>query len=245
MHILRFLVVFLIFIHLGVAKEKKAQTQKKKNFKLLTTVMFSTQRVFRGALTWPGAYAFPGIGVELFNKIRLTGPRILFFHKVRPWTFSAGIHYFDDRKPWLRFSGHEEGFRNQRKATINSFVGFKVKFFKHARYELQFHQDLKASKGVYFKSKLSVPIAPFTSLGVTLGYGDSKNNRYVYGPLARAGLGHKDFFARLVIPFLPYGGVWINKFTVVRIHMAQNKNAGYVRSDDRPKVFHSMANWSF
>mgnify|MGYP003607253484 FL=1 len=217
---------------------------KESDWKVSTGLMYSNEKVYRGALVWPAPYIFPLLGIS-YKRLAVNGPS---FNLALPWsklTFNFGVSYFDDNPPLIPLRTHHKDFRNERKSVYDAFVGVSWEILPRTKLSFLSSKALNSHHGFYSALSLQVPLIPFVSAGYTLGHGNGKANRYTYGPEARAGLGHRDFNLNLSLPFLPGKGILITRYTISRIHLSTNKNASYVRSNDRPSTLMSMASWSF
>lgn len=215
-----------------------------RNVKITIGAAYNSDRVYRGAMIWPKATLYPLAGIILYNKFAINGPGVSSMYSLGPLTASIGFRYFDDNEPIFYLEKHNEDYRNQRKASIDLNGSLALRFMPGGRLALAISQGIKGQYGFYTNGSLELPIFPLASAGYSIGYGDTKANRYAYGPEGIAGLGHQDIYFKLTLPFLPWGGRLITRYTFSRIHKTNNKNADYVRGDDKSNTLTIMTMWN-
>lgn len=213
------------------------------NWKFSPGLLYTNEKVYRGALVWPAPSIFPLFGIS-YKRLTINGPG---FNLVMPWsklTFNIGVTYFDDNPPLIPLREHHKDFRNERKSVYDATSGVTWEMLPRTRLSLMASKAINSHNGFYSALNLQIPLIPFVSAGYTLGYADTKANRYAYGPQARAGLGHRDFNFGVNLPFLPGKGMLMARYTVSRIHLSTNKNASYVRANDKPETLLLMTTWT-
>jgi hypothetical protein len=93
--------------------------------------------------------------------------------------------------------------------------------------------------------KVGVPVLPFTQVSYELGWGPKKTLQYLYGPDARGGFSYQQWSLNVVLPFLPWKGVWIHQLALSDIIYDSNARASFVKQDDTNFVYSSFITWQF
>lgn len=223
------------------------------DFKLIPTLVFSSNRSFRGAIIWPSPIlgVFPGFS---YKNIVQTGPGGLTFelYSMDELKFYAAVGYFDDNKPsgpLMRFGKHKSDHRNTRDGTIETTLGFNYKRPRSVNFTFHYIQNyLKKNHQFahYLQANISHPtlVIPFTSLGLGMDYHEKRSAQYSYGPSALRGLGHIEGKISIFLPFLPKGGVLIADYTYSKITNHKNKNAYFVQGQFEFSKISLVSIWS-
>lgn len=210
---------------------------------------YQTSTIHRGAQIWPKNSLMLGPGFLFFDRqLKVFGPNIiysLFPEKDSSIHIDFGVRYFDDNKPLFYFGHHNEDYRNQRKNSLESYTSFSYNFGFKKKFSIGFSisKELIDYEGLYSELKLGAPIAPFTSLSALLSFAEKSSNQYLYGNTAISGVGYSQLGTTIVIPFVPWDGIIINQLNYSWIIKDTNKNADYIRGNDRHWVFSTRWIW--
>lgn len=215
-----------------------------KNWQFSTGILYNSARLYRGALIWPAPSIMPLLGVS-YKNLALNGPGFTYNIPSKKTNISFGLAYFNDGPPLIPLKNHHKDFRNERAGVYDGFFNINYEFIPRFKLNWLNSKAINTHYGFYSAASIQIPLIPFFSFTYLMAYADGKNNRYVYGPEARAGLAHHDFSINLFLPFLPWKGILTTKYTLSRIALDTNKNAHYVRATDKPQVVTSMCLWSF
>jgi len=210
-------------------------------------LVFVSQQVRRGVLVWNGSMIIGGPSFVFFDKISLRGQDGLSLqHTVGVHQFRLGIMIFDDSAPQgpvIELGSEKEDYKNLRQATFEST--FTYTYNQRGRFSAQ----LSASKdhknnGHYFSLSSNISPFPLWRVGTTFGFGNSKQNRYLYGPEGKGGLGHYDFFTSYMIPWiLPKKGVLIMRYTRSQVARGVNRHSFFTRGEYKHDTFFTGAFW--
>ena len=208
-----------------------------------------SKSVYKGAETWPKATGLVGIGITLYEVLSIRGPSVTYhpFSRKDPWELNVGVRYFNDNRPWMDFSNHEEDYRNQRGDSVNSFASLKYKFGLRNKFffGLSVEKELIEHYGWHTEASAGVPLVPYTSLSGTYSFAGGKSNKYAYGPEAVNGEGFFSLGLKVVFPHLPWPGIAMILADKSWILQDENKNADYVRGHSQNFVLSTRVIWSF
>ncbi len=155
---------------------------------------------------------------------------------------------FRDRPgfPLIKLKSKDLDYKNTRESTWGLYLSheYKKKFeHRYIKFKSSFHKDLNEHHGNYFNLDASASFIPLVSIGIGAGFGDLKNNSYVYGNGAVGGLAHLDYKAGLFIPFLPLGGIMIMNYTRSQITQGENVMSSYIRGKKSNSKYSLVAIW--
>lgn len=240
-----FLFLYLVFLtELAFAQNPPISVEPPKTVQVGVGLLLNTQSVYRGAVLWPGPSYFPAVSLTFWEKLRLTRG-LQWTEKSGPWSYHFALDFFDDPPPRLRFGGSDKKtFRNQREPTWITHVSLQRTFWNRWRWTTEFHKDINEHWGHYGYASIMAPVVPLVSAGLGGGIADRATNHYVYGGKARGGATHWDGVIQLIIPFLPWGGFLLNRYTYSEIALAEHKDTNFVSSNDHAHALFMLANWN-
>ncbi len=153
-----------------------------------------TKSVYRGALIWDGPSFFAGPSFVFYKKLALRGPSIIYsqFKRRSKFKLNGSFFVFNDRSPFIRFTGRDEDFRNSRSSSFHFQIegGYKFGFMNLFELGSKVSYEFREYFGWYLEPFLQMPVAPFVKLNLELGIGESSSNQYLYGQSAVSGLGY-------------------------------------------------------
>lgn len=215
-----------------------------KDWKFTTGLIYQSSKIYRGAWIWPAPSIMPMLGIS-YKRLSIHGPGLVLNIPYQKFSFQFGTSYFNDGPPLFPLKKRRKDFRNQRHGVYEAILGGTWEFWPRFKLGLNASKALTNHHGIYGIANLQIPLIPFVSSGYAIGWGNRKANQYAYGPEAISGTAHRDFNISLALPFLPWGGILVTKYTTSRIHKTVNKKASYVLPSDKPATLSSMANWTF
>jgi hypothetical protein len=219
-------------------------------FNITLMAMFNSQSVYRGAQLWPDPGAMVGPGFLFFDRrLKVFGPSIFYdFFPGRDNSFKLeiGARYFNDNRPWLRFKEREEGYRNQRKDSMETNLKFSYAFGYRKKFEVgaMIAKEVHRFYGNYSEVRLQTPLLPFTTLAGKLSLAEKSYNQYLYGPTSKSGTGYAAMELTFVFPFVPWKGVIINSLEQSWVTQTINRNADYVRGNGDHLKFTTRWMWN-
>lgn len=220
-------------------------TPNKGEWKFSFLTFFQSQTIHRGALIWSEPSIFPIFGVEYSDWFRIRGgPQI--YQTYGNLEIGIGPRFFSDNEPLIPLSSKNEDFRNSRKTSIEINPSLSLKLPYKVQASIEYAKGVKAHFGNYGKTSMLVPLIPgfpFLKIGFSLGFGDKKHNRYLFGEGAKSGRVHDDFVLSGFFPFLPWNGVLITSFTRSWISQRKNRDLEHTRSEDKAQSFLLMVKW--
>lgn len=247
-----FIAILFCFGGEGFSKTQKGENSKERKptkFKMSLALIANSKTIRKGAEIWPHSTVFPGVSITFFDKVTIAGPRIIYhpFDRKHFLDLKMGFYWSDDGKPFLKFDSHNEDHRNSRKGTIESYLGFKYKFGYRKKFYLGFnlYRDLKVSDGLYTELLAGIPIAPYTSLGQKLGFGEKSYNEYYYGAGAESGGAYYGVFIKGVVPHLPWKGIIFITGEYTTIISGTNRHADRIRGRYSHFKLSGLLSWNF
>ena len=218
-----------------------------KAFQMNLAGFFASQRIYRGAVTWPKATAMGGPGFIFYRRLKVFGPHLSYDFSGAEGEpeFQLGLRLFDDNPPWLREGDFRGDYRNQRRSTLELGGRVKLKLGKKKRHfvGLFVGRELRRTKGLYAAFSGGMPILPFTSLKAELALAEASTARYLYGPAAKAGWAHGGLEIFVVFPFVPWRGVSFLSFKRDWILEESNQRADYIRGQSANNTFSLRLIW--
>jgi hypothetical protein len=193
---------------------------------------------YRGALLAVGGAFTPTMSLQ-YKNITFAGMGATYLMKIDRLNMSFGATYFNDD-----MMDHSSSFRKQRPETYEAWTQVHS-FFDEERGKVfaGVYQDVRATWGQYLNVGSSYTLAKHYTFGLSVGGGPVSTNRFTYGPLADAGLGHADPSFTYSNNILPKNGTLVTSLTRPFILQNQNRQAGFVRSTDRPIVWMLSGFW--
>lgn len=238
--------VFLTLIALLLPYVAKADQG---NFQIDLGLFYAHKRLWRGALIWDAPTLMGGPRFTFFNFLTLAGPNISIFHEFeKAGKLSLGASYFEDNEPngpVIKFKSKDEDFKNSRSATIDTFIKYEYRYKWFFSSSIEYHRDIKRSKGNYSYVEFSTSFIPSISVGVGQGFGDRKNNMYVYGRQAVGGTAHTEYFISYFKKELIFGGNFLLKYSLSTINKKTNEQADYIRGDGQQNQLTAGIFWKF
>ncbi len=203
-----------------------------KPFRVTLAGAFSSQRIYRGAITWPKPTVILGPAFIFYERLKLAGPALnySFFDQAHFLELKTGFRFYSDGKPWISFSDHREDHRNQRKSSLEANFQIKYKFGPRKKFSISgfLGRDIKEYNGFYSALSLRVPVWFFTSLSGKLGWAEKSTAIYLYGLTAREGFADADLTLNTIFPFVPWKGVAMFYLKRSWILEGENRSANYV-----------------
>lgn len=220
-----------------------------KPFKMNLAVAYTHKRVFRGALIWDAPIMGIGPSFVFYDTVSIGGGGFAIYKKFdKRHKISFGSSMFDDNGPngpVFIIKKKQENFKNKRLGTYGAFFKYEYRFRQFFSAAISYEQDLKVHYGSYLNATLTTSIIPFITLGVVGSTGSTGANTYAYGGEGVSGVGHTEYFASLMLPILPYKGIFIFKVARSKIIQEANYNADFVRGNRKNSTGTMLAMWSF
>lgn len=211
-------------------------------------VFYSQRRIYRGALTWDAPIMAIAPSFIFFNKISLGQGGLSYFNKFNDYnTFTIGLNAYNDNRPGLpaiRLKDDELDYKNLRKSSTEPYLKYDFRFRQYIATSFSYHKEIKEHYGDYFNLKISTSIIPFITLGTSYGNGDSKHNKYVYGPEGASGYTHQEKYANLTLPFIPWQGRLMINYHKSKILKETNVQANYIRGKKYNENFSLALMWN-
>ncbi|MCO4753593.1 MAG: hypothetical protein KC478_03885 [Bacteriovoracaceae bacterium] len=209
---------------------------------------YSSKRVYRGALIWDQPVMGFGPSFTFYDKFSIGKGGISYFKKLDDHlTFKVGYNYFDDSEPGggpiLKLGGSSEDFKNNRKPTSDIYIDLSYRKRRGLSSTFTMSKDITRHHGIYAYSSASMGIAPFVSAGLGVGIANESHNQYVYGPEGVGGIGHIDGFIAAMLPFLPYKGRLLLKWSRIEITQSENVQAEYIQGNHLNHSLSMVALW--
>ncbi len=224
--------------------KKQSPIFAKKGWLVSPTIFYSAARLLRGATIWPEPSGMIVPGLAYADWFRLSQGGVQVYQKLEYFEYATGLSYIDDAQPMFSFTKHKSDFRNERDPTYELVAGAKAfSKYKH-EVSLSVHQDLKVHHGQYVIMGVNFPLLPLTSLNFSYAMADERHNHYIYGEGAVGGAAHFDISGRLLLPFLPGGGILILSWLRSQILQEQNRMASYVNGENPNGSFSALATWT-
>lgn len=202
------------------------------NVKFSIGIFYQAKDVYRGALIWREPFTMAGPTVRLYQKFVLRGPSLTYevFGRKDQHMLNISVAFSDDNDPWIKLKDSEISFRNKRDGALESRVAYRYKFGYRNKFYLGglVARDYIAYKNMYYELQAGTPLIPFFSTNLALSRAPIKTNEYIYGDGARDGWGHYRIEISNVIPFVPWPGIIINRFTHSKIISSENRTASYI-----------------
>ncbi len=106
------------------------------------------------------------------------------------------------------------------------------------------YQEIKRHFGRFGELEAGLPLLPYTGLHLKMGVGDTKANKYIYGPSGTSGEAYRSAAISLVIPHVPWNG--IIRTEVKRSWIVQDKNraAEYIKGNSSHDGASMMLIWN-
>lgn len=210
--------------------------------------MGQSQSIFRGAVTYSKSSGMIGPSFTFFDSVVLAGPNIFFKSgdpKKDSFTYRVGLRYVDDNVPMF-VSESKNDFKNQRRNTVESYAGVSYRFGWRNKFGFatELTKEWKRHKKSMATFSAFTPFLPFTSLKGTISIAQEEMNQYIYGPSGISGVGYSSLNLNAVIPFVPWEGIAMLGVTQHWILKDANKNAEYIRGDDKNMNFYFRIIWN-
>ncbi len=218
-----------------------------KNLDIDLGVFFRTRTHLRGAPTWNYPTLMIGPSFTLFEHYKIRGPGVVYENspKDSQLSWSLGLHGIDDDKPWFTFKDKDEDYRNQRNFALELASSVKYKFGEKKKHfvETKIYRELIEYQSLFCEFSFGLPLLPFTSTEYALAIGEKDTHQYLYGTSAVSGISYHQLSLKVVLPFLPWGGVLINNLSKLWIGEKENRHAELVRGQGDTLSFSSFATW--
>lgn len=225
-------------------EKKQSPIVAKKGWLVSPTIFYSAARLLRGATIWPEPSGMIVPGLAYADWFRLSQGGVQVYQKLEYIEYATGLSYIDDAQPMFSFTKHKSDFRNERDPTYELVGGAKAfSKYKH-EVSLSVHQDLKVHHGQYVIMGINFPLLPLTSINLSYAMADERHNHYIYGEGAVGGAAHFDISGRLLLPFLPGGGILILSWLRSQILQEQNRMASYINGENPNGSFSALATWT-
>lgn len=245
----KLLFVTLMFFSIGTFASEENKKSDWEWLDLSAVLIFQSSNVEKGALIWPGASILPGIGITLFDKLSIQGPRIVWsqFDRESSYHLNITTKRFDDGAPWIKLSDHKKSYRNLRDPVWESEIEFRYKFgFRKMFYVgAKFANAWNEYESTYSELQVGSPFIPFVQIEAALGFMPNKTAQYYYGPGAESGVSHLKTSVKYVFTKLPWNGIFINQLGYSYIIQSKNQEAFFIRGQKDNIFFSSMLAWSF
>lgn len=195
-------------------------------------LFYSEKRIHRGALIWDSPILALSPNITLFDVFTIGpfGAGFNLSNKHSPHKFFIGFNQFNDRPngPIIKLKPIPDDYKTQRGLTYETSFRYDYWLDRWLNFSLAYHKDIKLHRGNYGNTGLSIRFY-FLTIGTLIGIGDRRHNQFIYGPEGETGVAHRDSFASLALPILPWKGVLITSFTYSTIPNDANAYADYIR----------------
>lgn len=231
----------LLFILLFITVSAFAQNANKSSVTL--GALYTSNMIYRGALIYDAPLVIPIFNFVYRDFITMSGNGLSFYKRFgKHSTFAVGPSFFKNKPIGMITRESDKEFIKQRHPTHGAFASYNLNLAKIAM-ELSYHKDLGRHYGNYYFGRFSYSLLPFVIVGIGYGSGDENNNRYLYGPEAKSGDGHRDLFMSIFWPFLT-GTLSLNVLNS-RVVQTKNQAADYIRGHDSNFNLSTTMTWSF
>ncbi len=239
----------VLLIPLLLLANQPPKPRPKKDFQFSAVGVFSSKIVYRGALIWNSPIMVIGPGLTIYDTLSLGRGGLNLKKQLGEHKLQFGSEFFNDEPgfPLIKLKSKDLDFKNTRQSTWGLYLTheYKKKFEKNfIKFTSSFHKDLNEHHGNYFYFDAQASFIPLISLGIAGGFGDLRNNTYVYGTGALGGLAHIDYKLGVFIPFLPWGGIMIMNYTRSQIAQDENVFSSYIRGKKSNSKYSVVAIWS-
>lgn len=219
-----------------------------KPFGLRVAGNYSSQQMYRGAVTWPEPVAFVGPMLVFYERVFLAGPNLWFnpTNRKDQLQWRTGFAFNDDDDPPFSLGDHEEDYRNRRKSTLewNAQVSYNFGYRNKFQIGALFAREIKEDYGVHTEFFGTTPFLPFTTIEARVSFTEKQLSQNIYGPEAVSGEGFASLGINGVIPFVPWDGIITLNYTRFWVLQQQNISADYIRGDDQNDVFTLRFFWN-
>lgn len=216
--------------------------KKESNYTL--GVAYVSKMVHQGALLYDAPIVAPVIGFTYRDRISFGLGGLQAYTRFGKFQkLSLSIPYFRDYPMGVYQPGKKDrDFKNQRRASVGAALRYNVDL-SFLNMEAYYQRNININAGDYYYGKAMVAFLPILRLGFGYGFGDEKNNRYIYGKGAISGSGHRDYIASFFWPVM--NGIFTLNYSHSQIIQKANQQADYIRNKSTNSVFSSTLSWSF
>jgi hypothetical protein len=218
-----------------------------KNVEMDLGVFFRSRSLLRGAPTWQYPSLMFGPNFTFFEHYKLRGPSLIYEQapKDSALSWSLGLQGIDDDKPWISFRKSEETYQNERNFALEAVASAKYRYGERKKhyFELKFHRELIEYEAIFLELAAGLPVLPFTTFEYALALGEKDTHQYLYGTSAVSGISYHQLSLKVVLPFLPWGGVMINNLSQNWIAEGENRAAELMRGHHHALSLSTIATW--
>ena len=208
--------------------------------KFSAMIFGETKSVYRGALTWSHPSSMLGIGIILYEQLKIYGPRVFWEPTKRDdiLSYKIGLAWYDDDRPWITTGGVED-YKNSRNDSLEmqASVHLKYGFRNLFATGIMVARDFISYRGWYFEFHQDFPLIPYLKLKTKVGWGGTSTHHYLYGLSGKAGAGFVECSLQYVIRNLPWNGMITLSESYSKVLSDENQKAELIRGDDQHLTF--------